>query len=171
MQATLDTRESLYCSVLAFLAQEAELLDDNRLRDWLALLDRAITYRMPIRVTRERTAGAGFSTAGWHMKEDWDSIQTRIERFETSFAWAEDPPSRVRRFVTNVRVAPTEDADVVAVKSNILVYKARYDSPAAALMSAERRDLLTDADGWRIREREVLLDHTTLGVSNISIFL
>ena len=35
-----------------FLFQEAELLDNFRLLDWLSLLDREIDYRIPIRSTR-----------------------------------------------------------------------------------------------------------------------
>jgi ethylbenzene dioxygenase beta subunit len=162
----------LYADVCAFLAEEAELLDQNRLREWFELFHPELVYRMPIRITRERPAGPGFSDTGWHMNEDWESMHTRVARFETSFAWAEDPPSRTRRFVTNIRVQEPDDEGNVRVKSNVLIHRGRYDAPAGRLLSAERHDVLADAgEDWLIRERIVLLDHTTLGMSNLGIFV
>lgn len=157
--------------VSAFLFLEAELLDDQRIRDWLELLDPEIEYRMPVRTTQERTAGLGFSEESWHMNEDFDSLETRVVRLDTDFAWAEDPPSRTRRFVTNVRPTPGGAEDLTAVRSNLLLYRARYDDPSHQLLSAERHDLLRQTDGGlKLLRRLVLLDHTTLGTSNLGIF-
>ena len=41
-----------------------------------------------------------------HFDEDHYTLGLRIERLEGRHAWTEDPPSRTRRFVTNVRVTP-----------------------------------------------------------------
>ena len=86
-----------------FLFHEAECLDDNRIREWFELLTEDIDYKCPIRVTRERAAGPGFSEEGMHFDEDWGMLEVRVERLETEYAWAEDPPSRTRRLVSNVR--------------------------------------------------------------------
>jgi 3-phenylpropionate/cinnamic acid dioxygenase small subunit len=155
-----------------FLVHEAELLDDQRMRDWLALLDPEIEYRMPVRITQERSAGFGFSETASHMNEDWASLETRVVRLDTDYAWAEDPPSRARRFVTNIRATPGSAEDLIAARSNILLFRARYDDPSYQLLSAERHDLLRRGpDGLRLLRRMVLLDHTTLGTSNLGVFL
>ena len=61
---------------------------------------------------------------------------------KVSHAWTEDPPSRTRRFVTNVRVtAPVMDDEVVA-RSYLLIYRSRGDVRPADLLSAERTDRL-----------------------------
>jgi 3-phenylpropionate/cinnamic acid dioxygenase small subunit len=52
-------------------------------KEWLQLLHPEIDYRVPVRVTRERAHGAGFSEAGWHMLEDWDSLETRVLRLDS----------------------------------------------------------------------------------------
>ena len=62
------------------------------------MLDEEIDYRVPIRLTRERAAGAGFSKEGFHLFENYESLTTGVERFATDYAWAEDPPARTRRF-------------------------------------------------------------------------
>jgi len=46
-----------------------------------------------------------------HFDEDRYSLEKRVERLEGDHAWTEDPPSRARRFVTNVRVRPVGGTD------------------------------------------------------------
>ena len=38
------------------------------------------------------------------MKDTYASMRLRVDRLQTEHAWAEDPPSRTRRVVTNIRV-------------------------------------------------------------------
>ena len=175
MEAAVSSAEvgaEAYFAAVEFLNREAELLDDNRITEWFALIDPEIDYRVPIRVTRERAAGAGFSTEGWHMFEDHGSLATRVARLETEYAWAEDPPSRTRRLVTNIRVEPGDSPKELRVKSNFLIYRGRYDSPDFDLTTGERRDVLRRMDdGLRLLSRLVLLDHATVGTHNFAIFL
>jgi ethylbenzene dioxygenase beta subunit len=156
----------------AFLNDEAELLDDNRQREWLEMLDREIDYRVPVRVTRERSMGAGFSESGFHMLEDYGTLEVRVDRLDSEYAWAEDPPSRIRRFVTNVRVRGVE-GNTVSVRSNLLLWRGeRYDRPGVEFLAGERQDVLRrDAAGaLKLLRRLVLLDQTTLGTPNLGFF-
>ena len=175
MAATVGSSETgsqTYFAAVEFLNREAELLDDNRIRDWFELLDPEVDYRVPIRVTRERAAGPGFSYEGWHMFEDHGSLAARVARLETEYAWAEDPPSRARRLVTNVRVEAGESEGEIRVKSNFLIYRGRYDSPSFNLIAGERHDVLRRVGGdLRLLKRLILLDHATLGTHNLAIFL
>src|SRR5581483_742568 len=98
-------------------------------------------------VTREHTAGPGFDDRMAHMYEDRDSLEMRALRVNTEYAWAEEPPSRTRHFVTNVRVSGGERGDELAVRSNLLLYRTRGDVPAYDILSAERRDVLRRCDG------------------------
>jgi len=164
--------DGLYLECLRFLIHEAELLDNRQLHDWFALLTADIDYRVPIRVTRERLARESpFSEEAFHMVEDWGSLKTRVERFDTESAWSEDPPSRTRRFVSNVRVEANGEHDELHVTSNLLMYRARGDTPAQ-LICGERHDVLRKVDGaWKIAKRLVLLDHTSLPTQNLAVFL
>ncbi len=160
----------LYQEVTDFLVYEAELLDSGRFREWFELLTEDIVYQMPVRVTRERRAGAEFSSEAWHLNETWDSLRTRVARLETDSAWAENPPSRTRRFITNIRIRPGHRADELNVVSNILPYRNQADS--VHLLSAERHDVWRRVhDQWRLSRRLILLDQSTLGTHNLAIFL
>lgn len=166
------TADDAYARVCRLLYREANLLDDGHVRRWLdEVLGPEIAYEMPVRVTRERGAEE-FSEDAFHLRENRATLTTRVARLESEYAWAEDPKSRTRRFVTNVLVDPADEPDAWRVASNLLVYRGRYDSAAHQLLSCARRDVVGEVDGaLRVLRRTVLLDHTTLPVSNLAIFL
>lgn len=167
-----NVSDALYRAAYEFLFTEAEYLDDNEMESWLGLMHEDIEYEVPVRITRERAAGPGFSDSSWHMQETWGSLETRVARLKTDYAWAEDPPSRMRRCVTNIRVSPGDAEDTLNVKSNLLLFRSRFDQTSYQLFFAERRDVLQGADeDWKLRKRVILLDHTTLGTHNLGIFL
>jgi 3-phenylpropionate/cinnamic acid dioxygenase small subunit len=160
-----------YARCVDFLVDEAEALDENRIDDWKAMLHPEIDYRAPIRVTRERTKGPGFSEQGYHFFENYESLETRIDRLATDYAWAEDPPSRTRRFVSNFRVGVLEGGDL-RVRSNLLLYRERLDETHPQLIVGEREDDLRELDGeLRLVRRLLLLDHSILMTPNLGIFL
>jgi 3-phenylpropionate/cinnamic acid dioxygenase small subunit len=168
----LETSVETYWEVYSFLMHEAELLDERRERDWLELFTDDAEYLMPVRVNRERGEGDGFSEEAFYFEETRGSLELRVRRLETEYAWAEDPPSRTRHFVTNVRVVPGEEEDEVAVRSNLLLYRSRGSDPHQDLLSAERKDVLRKEDGqWKLKKRVILLDHSVLTTHNLSIFL
>ena len=158
--------------VEAFLHEEAELLDDGRLRDWLELVTDDIRYEVPVRVTRERVSGSGVARDMAHWTDDWTALEMRVLRQDTEYAWAEDPPSRTRHFVTNIRVKPGESEGELTVRSNILLFRSRGDSPQHDLLSGERHDVLRQVGGgWKLARRTVILDQSTLPTHNLPIIL
>jgi ethylbenzene dioxygenase beta subunit len=164
--------------VLDFLHREAALLDEGRYREWLSLLTEDVVYRIPVRLTRERPPQGGYGGIAegmLHMDEDRASLEMRVARLETGFAWAEDPPSRLRHFVTNVRVGEPVRGDrgeEVEVRSYLLLFRSRWDRPDFTFLSAERQDLLRrENGGWKLARRLVILDHSTLPTHNLSFFL
>jgi 3-phenylpropionate/cinnamic acid dioxygenase small subunit len=167
---TDDRAMALWFECYQFLVHEAQCLDDNRIKDWLALLSPQITYEVPIRVTKRRGEDP-ISPDGWHMKEDFSSLKMRVARLGTKSAWGEDPPSRTRRLVGNLRCIAA-DATCIEVRSNVLVYYGRGDASEHTVLAAERSDhLLRTGDGLRLAKRVVLLSHTTLPIQSIGIFL
>ncbi|MDA0229406.1 MAG: aromatic-ring-hydroxylating dioxygenase subunit beta [Proteobacteria bacterium] len=153
-----------------FLAQEAECLDENRVTEWLDLLTTDIHYEMPILVTRLRGEDPVVEN-GWHMKETFASLQARVARLGTDSAWGEDPPTRTRRVIGNVRAGQWNEGKI-DVKSNLLLYLGRGDSAEYTVLAAERQDILRkEEQGLRLARRRVLLSHTTLPTQSIGVFL
>lgn len=154
-----------------FYNKEAELLDAKRLEDWLELMTDDISYRMPIRVSREKGAERSeFSEEGFNYREDKSTLEARVERFQSEFAWSEDPPSRTRHHVSNVRVDEV-NGNELHTKTNLLLFRGQGPETEGDLISAERKDVLRREDSTlKLAEREIHLDHTILPMKNISVF-
>ena len=155
-----------------FLFHEAELLDRQKFGEWLNLLSPEIEYKVPVRTTRNRGDGEGFSETAFFLNEDHGSLKLRIARLASEYAWSENPPTRTRRLVSNVRVAESERTADHAVTSNLAVYCYRGDSATPRLLTGERQDLLRPENGQlKLCRRLVLLDTTVLGMDSLSILL
>jgi 3-phenylpropionate/cinnamic acid dioxygenase small subunit len=165
--------DPVHNSIVEFLYDEAHALDDERLDEWVAMLAEDLVYQAPVRVTRNRDDGPPFSETMFHFDDDHTSIAVRVHRLlRTSSGWAENPPSRVRRLVGNVIVHATSDSDEYAVTSALIATRSRMDGTVPDVISAERRDVVRRTpDGWRLARRQILLDHTILGTSNLAVFL
>ena len=160
--------------VQEFLFHEAELLDRRRFRDWLDLLADDFTYKVPTRHTVYwKTLEEEFddiNTGMLYFDETKETMTTRVAKLETNTAWAETPPSRTRRLITNVRVK-RDDSETLAVESYFYVYKSRLETTEDVYIG-ERRDVLRrTGDSFQIVSRLIHLDQTVLLVKNISIFL
>ncbi len=99
---TVDLRVEACCA--RFLWREAELLDRRQFDEWLGLMDAEVDYRIPVRTSRLAQEGDGFSTSAYFMKETIGTLRLRVKRLKSEFAWAENPPTRTRRLIANVRV-------------------------------------------------------------------
>ena len=157
-----------------FLFQEAELLDRRRFREWLDLLAEDLTYKVPVRQTVYwKTLEEEFDDLEHGMQyfdDTKETMTTRVAKLETNTAWAEVPPSRTRRLITNVRVK-SDDGATLSVESYFYVYKSRLEATEDVYIG-ERRDVLRRAgDSFQIVSRLIHLDQTVLQVKNISIFL
>jgi 3-phenylpropionate/cinnamic acid dioxygenase small subunit len=160
-----------YAEVLDFLHREARALDESRFHDWLEFLADEVEYRMPVRLERMPKDGPGFVNEMEFYSENHSSLVTRVKRLQTEQAWAEQPGSRQRHFISNATVRRLE-TDAYEVISNFLVTRTRSDLPYD-LFTGERQDVVRRADSGELllARRLILLDQTMLLSYNLSIFL
>src|SRR5271155_2090946 len=105
------------------LYKEAALLDEWRLEEWLELLtDDAIYEVPPTDVPEGDSRNTLFIVA-----DDIVRIRSRVKQLLGKSAWAENPHSRTRRLITNVRVLGS-DGDNFLASANFAVYRMRYES-------------------------------------------
>jgi 3-phenylpropionate/cinnamic acid dioxygenase small subunit len=168
-----------------FLYREARLLDDRQLHQWLDLLTDDVRCWMPMRSNRYPANSNAISILdvsryeeGDLTKEDQlafmdeskDSLQRRIDRLDTGMAWAEDPPSRTRHFVSNVEVEPGDREGELKVYSNFIMYRTRAETEEDFYVGS-RRDVLSTVDGFfKIAYRKIVLGQNVLLAKNLSNF-
>ncbi|MBF6567716.1 MAG: hypothetical protein IVW54_02430 [Candidatus Binataceae bacterium] len=84
-------------------------------------------YVVPSRQTRD-DLGSELNKEGETgiIDEDLGFLKKRVLRLGTGLAHAEQPPSRTRRFITNVTMV-RERTDEVDTVTNMLVFQSRYE--------------------------------------------
>ena len=153
-----------------FYFDEAAMLDAHDLEHWVQLFTDDTHYFMPIRRTRlRRELGKEFTEPGEiaYFDDDKATLTFRWQKFASGVAWAEDPPSRTRHLVTNVRVL-ADRGDELDVESYFHVYRTRLKSEVDSWVGS-REDVLRRVDGsFQIARRRILLDQTLLLSRNLS---
>jgi 3-phenylpropionate/cinnamic acid dioxygenase small subunit len=169
------TGVAIYNEIVGFLYDEAALLDQQRFQEWAQSLAEDLAYTAPLRITRQGAAGRDRSVirTTQHYDDDYGSIMARLERLKTKSAWAEDPPSRTRRLVSNVRVWETAKPEEFQVESYLLLTRSRYEYSDLMHISCARYDLLRRAPGggFKLARREIILDQSVIGMANLAVFL
>ena len=165
--------EPEHFEIVEFLEDEATLLDSGKLLDWVGLMAVDVRYQMPVRSTRDLIDGSEFSDGMFMFDETILTLGIKATRLAaTTSAWAEKPPSRTRRHVTNIRVFRTGVDGEYEVTSSLLLLRNRYQEHNYEIISARRVDLLRRQDGGlKIAKRVIYSDQASLGTQNLAIFL
>lgn len=138
------------------LYREAALLDEWRLDEWLELLTEDAIYQIPPTDVPE---GDSRNTL-FIIADDALRIRSRVKQLLGKAAWAENPQSRTRRMIANVRVLGAEDENIL-VTANFAVHRMRYES-VDTYIGHYNYKLVRQGDQLRIRERSAILDNEAL---------
>src|ERR671910_303726 len=173
------TRLLLAQEITEFLYREAELLDERRYQDWLALLTDDVRYWMPMRRNvkygeAEREFTRSRSDINWFDKGK-ETLERRVKQIETGIHWAEEPVSRISHLVTNVQVQSAEPslaaAQDVSVTSRFLIYRNRVETETDILVGRREDQLRRNAAGWLLARRKIILDQNVLLSKNLTFFI
>ena len=165
----VDVGTPEYSEIVEWLYREARLLDNGEFAAWFELMTTDIVYGMPTRTAVMPNEGRGFHADCGFFAESHSSLELRVKRLGTSQAWAEQPRSRTRHFVSNVLIERTAD-DAYTVTSAFMVTRLRshrhYD-----FFTGERVDMLRrEGANLKLARRTILLDQTVLDSHNLSLF-
>lgn len=107
--------------VVDFVDHEAELADTHRLQEWLALWNRErALYLVPYADEAEGRLQVAI------IRDDYDKLCQRIQRLSSGSAHAQEPPSRLCRVMSRIKMCDGESGSVVA-SSNFVCVESRPD--------------------------------------------
>lgn len=153
------------------LYEEARLLDNWKLHEWLELLTEDVRYWMPV---RENLPAAEepveLDELAFNLyDEDHAALLLRVRRLDTGMAHVEEPRSITRHLISNVLVRDGERQDEVITESNFLVMQLRRKQHES-YFTGTREDVLRRVNGaWKIARRKIMLDQMVLP-RTVSIF-
>lgn len=140
-----------------FLYEEAALLDEWRLEEWLELLTPDAHCLVP---SLDIPGDADPGMVLYLVADDRERIRSRVKQLLGKFARAERPRSRTRRMIGNVQIV-ARDAAGLRVKANFMVHRARLEKVDTFVGKYEYRLLLHEGR-LKIDERKAILDLDSL---------
>jgi p-cumate 2,3-dioxygenase subunit beta len=135
-----------------FLYEEAALLDEWRLDEWLELLTEDATYEVPATDTPDGDAHSSL----FLVADDKVRLRSRVRQLLGKSAWAENPPSRTRRMISNVRIR-REEGEHIFVTANFVVYRLRFEQ-IDTYVGRYEYTLVQRQGSLKIRVRKAILD-------------
>ena len=178
-------QEEVLREVEQFLYREARMLDQRQFHQWLELFTDDVRYWMPMRTNRYPASSKAISILDGSryeeedlykegdlaiMEETRDSLERRVARLDTGMAWAEDPPSRTRHFISNIEVEQGETEAELKVYSNFIMYRTRAETEEDFYVGSREDVLRKVGDSWKIAYRKIVLDQNVLLAKNVSNF-
>ncbi|GAA5017858.1 3-phenylpropionate/cinnamic acid dioxygenase subunit beta [Acinetobacter puyangensis] len=165
---------NLYHEISQFMYAEAQLVDDWNFRAWLDVLAEDILYTLKTTTnaqTRDRRKSIS-PPSTWIFNDSKHVLERRVAKLETGMSWSEEPPSRTRHLITNIRVEAMQVDAEYKVYSNYLLYRSQKEKDIMIYVG-KREDIIRKIDtglGWLISKRDITLDQATLTSHNITVF-
>jgi phthalate 3,4-dioxygenase subunit beta len=162
--------DGLFVEIQRFLYREAGLLDRRQYHAWLSLLTDDVLYRVTAAVARD----AGESALDYAIiDEHMTGLKSRIDQISNPrLTRAENPPSMMRRVVSNIEAYHGDGPSEFSVESYLVAYRSRPGAPEGGFYVAGRHDTLRRSDAvWRLARRTVHLDHLMLFDGALSALL
>ena len=150
--------ESIHREVEDFLYLEAELLDAWKLEEWLALFMPEGSYLVP---SGDLPDDALPEASLFYIADDPVLLRERVKRLYKKNAFAEQPHSRTRHFISNIRVVPAAVDGEIAVRCAFITHRHRSGVSDSFIGSTQYR-LVRQDGALRILEKRCKLDFDNL---------
>lgn len=139
------------------LYDEALLLDEWRLDEWLALFAPGATYEVP---PANAEADANSATSLFYIADDYERLGYRVDRLKDVNAHAEYPRSRCARLISNVRVLGPVDGGF-GVRCAFITHRSKGD--VTDIYFGHHRYVLTwVGEALKIAAKTTFLDMSSL---------
>jgi 3-phenylpropionate/cinnamic acid dioxygenase small subunit len=162
--AVLDL--DLLREVEQFIYREARLADELRYEEWEALWTDDAVYWVPA-----NGDDIDPTTQVSVLFDNRARISTRIKQLQTGKRHSQNPPSRLRRLISNVELLPAAgEGDDVQAGANFLIYESRERGVTLWAGRSEYRLRRTD-DGLRMAAKKVMLVNNDRPLSTMSFLV
>jgi 3-phenylpropionate/cinnamic acid dioxygenase small subunit len=133
-----------------FLIHEAQLLDQRRFRDWMALFTEDGTYWVPAVPNQD----SPFNQASLFY-DDRDLMKTRVDRLEHPRIHVQTPPSRTAHLIGNMIVEQVDEAKGEYVVGSTVIMVEYRDDQQRVFAGRQRHRLRRDGMNFRIVQKRV----------------
>ena len=168
----ISVAQDVHFAIEAHYRAEVRLWQTGQYREWLKeMVAEDIHYWMPIyeqRFIRDRRPDSTPDDAAIY-NDDYGELNQRVERLYTGTVWMEDPPSKIRYFVSNTEAFDMGNGEF-DVYSNLLIYRNRRQLETSVHTLAREDKLRRVDDGFQVFRRKLLVDARVTQDKNLYFF-
>ncbi|GLZ26020.1 aromatic-ring-hydroxylating dioxygenase subunit beta [Pseudomonas stutzeri] len=166
--------EALQQEATTLLTREAHLLDIQAYRAWLEhCVDSEVKYQI---ISRELRSA---SERRYQLNETLNIFNENYEQLEVRVAhqldpqnWGNSPKVRFTRFITNIQAAMDENEDLLHIRSNLIVHRARRGNQVDVFYATREDKWKRGEDGARkLVQRLIDYPERTFQTHNVMIFM
>ncbi|WP_312467086.1 aromatic-ring-hydroxylating dioxygenase subunit beta [Stutzerimonas nitrititolerans] len=166
--------EALQQEATTLLTREAHLLDIQAYRAWLEhCVDSEVKYQI---ISRELRSA---SERRYQLNETMNIFNENYEQLEVRVAhqldpqnWGNSPKVRFTRFITNIQAVMDENEDVLHIRSNLILQRARRGNQVDVFYATREDKWKRGGDGVRkLVRRWVDYPERILQTHNLMVFL
>lgn len=149
--------------------QEAFLLDNWKLDEWLMLLTEDCTYQVPSNDAPQSQS----DKALYLIADDHRRISERVTRLKDKNAHSEFPHSRTRRIIGNVQYLKLNNTiePTYSAHANFIIYRHRRDGDIRAYVGRYENEVKLLNSQLLFSKRKVYLDAYELGTMGLVSFI
>lgn len=163
----MDDTLLLRLRIEELLFEEADLIDQWRLKEWLTLFTDDAHYHVPPSDVDGDTANP--DTSLFYIMDDRLRMNERVIRLAKVGAHSEHPRSKVRHLISNVRVR--RDGDIIHARSSFIVSRAK-DITHDLFVGHYLHEIVEQGGALKIAKKTCVLDMEALRPhARISIIL
>ena len=151
-------------AVERFLFHEAQLMDEHRYDEWLALWSEPALYWVPSN-RDELDPRREISL----IYDDKVRLQLRIARLKSGFAHAQEPKSRMRRLISNIELEEPSNDEIVT-HSNFMLAELRRGKQDLFAGRSTHRLRLHDGS-FKLVSKKVLLVNNDEPIDNLTFLI
>ncbi|MEK7214160.1 MAG: aromatic-ring-hydroxylating dioxygenase subunit beta [Chloroflexota bacterium] len=147
-----------------FIYHEANLADENRYDEWESLWTEDALYWVPFGKDDpdpSRDASIIYDNRG--------RISSRLHQLKSDVHWIQDPPSRMRRLITNILVEEIENGELLVNSNFMLVELRQHQQNLWAGRTIHK--LRPDNGTFKMALKKVLLVNNAEVLPHLSILL
>ncbi|HXJ82483.1 MAG TPA: aromatic-ring-hydroxylating dioxygenase subunit beta [Candidatus Methylomirabilis sp.] len=157
-----------YRTVVEWLYREARLADEARYAEWLALWTDDGVYWVPATADPDVEPDRHIS----HIYDNRARIETRVRLLQSGHRDSQEPPSRMRRLLSNVEVTRAEDGELVAESNFILAELSLQVGHELHWWAGRTTHRLRHVDGeLRMSRKKVVLVNAAEPLPNLSFLI
>lgn len=160
----VEAAQVQFHDVAQFLFHEAELMDNHRFDEWLALWTDEGRYWVPCN-SEEVDPGKSISL----IYENRSQIEDRVFRLKGRHAHAQSPRSRLMRIVSSI-VMESVTAELIVVRSRFVLGEVR-NNRQETLFGRNRHVLSREAGRLSIVEKHVFLLNNDITMNNVTFLI